>query len=432
MRASIRFFSRVAALAATLIVGAGCTERVLVPQTQAVQLNIELANQVAAGSRTVIVRVRYQTASGGLVSLLDQTTTVATGTQQLSVPVDLAKCLADAAHVGGATACRLRVLVELRDAATGALLDSIEMSPIDASPGAAPAAATVTVAAASTITVSGIPSSLIAGQSAQATGVVKDASGNTLARTVTWSSSNTAIATVDATTGQVTAVAPGTVQIIASSSGVTQSTSLTVLAAVASVSVSPSNHIMVVGSTVQLVVTLRDASNNVLTGRTISFTSSAPTVATVSASGLVSGLAAGTAFISIASEGRSTSATIIVSNPPLVSVTPSSMSQTHTFGQSSCPQAIGTITITNTSGAAVNFSGGSSHPSLTVSTPGGGAGGGPPSGSIAAGATAQLSVSFNCQSSQSVSGTVTITVRNQANTVTEFYNVTVTVPVVIP
>jgi hypothetical protein len=431
MRTSIGSIARAIALGATLVAGTACTEKVLVPQTQAVQLTIELASQVAGGSRTVTVRVRYQTASGSLVSLLDQVTTLGAGTHQLSVPVDLAKCLADVAHVGGATTCRLRVLVELRDAATGALLDSIEMSPIDASPGAAPAVATVTVAAASTITVSGIPSSLIAGQSAQPTGVVKDASGNTLARTVTWSSSNGAIATVNATTGQVTAIAPGTVQIVASSSGVTQATSLTVLAAVASISVNPSSALLTVGQTTQLIVTLRDASNNVLTGRTVTYSSSASTVASVSSSGVVAAVSAGTAIITSTSEGRSTTTSVTVNNPPLASVTPTSMGQTHTFGQSSCPQAIGTITITNTSGASVNFSANVPHASLRLTAPGG-----TPSSSVSggagAGATAQIAVTFNCASSQSVSSTVTVTVRNLANTVVETYTVAVSVPVVIP
>lgn len=430
MRASIRFFARAVALAATLIVGAGCTERVLVPQTQAVQLNIELANQVAGGSRTVTVRVRYQTTSGSLVSLLDQTTTVATGTQQLAVPVDLAKCLADAAHVGGATACRLRVLVELRDAATGSLLDSIEMSPIDASPGAAPAAATVTVAAASTITVTGIPATLIAGQSATATGVVKDASGNTLARTITWASSNQAIASVTPT-GLVIAQAPGTAQITASSGGISQVTSVTVLAAIASVTVNPSSASLFTGQTTQLIVTLRDINNNVITGRTISFASLAPTVATVSATGLVSAVAPGSAVIMISVEGSSITSVITVTNPPLASVTPTSMGQTHTFGQSSCPQSIGTITVTNTSGASVNFSANVPHASLRLTV----AAGTPSSsvsGGIGVGSTAQIAVTFNCASSQSVVSTVTVTVRNLANTVIETYNVSVNVPVVIP
>ncbi|MDQ8164584.1 MAG: Ig-like domain-containing protein, partial [Gemmatimonadota bacterium] len=256
MRTALRFIARTAALAAPLFVGAACTERVLVPQTQAVRLQLELASQVAGGSRTATVRVRYQTASGGLVSLLDQTTTVATGTQQLSVPVDLAKCLADAAHVGGPTTCRLRVTVELRDAASGTLLDTVELAAIDASPGAAPAATSVTVAAVSTVTVTGITSTLIQSQTAQATGVVKDAAGNTLGRPITWATSDAAIAVVSAA-GLVSAVAPGTVQIVATSGGVSQATALTVLPAAALMTVTVTGGpALLVGQTRQMIVTL--------------------------------------------------------------------------------------------------------------------------------------------------------------------------------
>ncbi len=430
MRTSFRFIARAAALAATLVVGAACTERVLVPQTQAVQLQLELASQVAGGSRTVTVRVRYQTASGGLVALLDQTSTVATGTQQLSVPVDLSKCLADAAHVGGPTTCRLRVTVELRDAASGTLLDTVELAAIDASPGAAPAATTVTVAAVSTITVTGVSATLIQGQAAQATGVVKDAAGNTLARPITWATSNAAVAVVSGA-GLVTAVAPGTVQIVASSGGVSQSTSVTVLPAVASISVNPSSASMFTGQTTQLVPTLRDANNNVLSGRPVTYSSSSAGVAAVSSSGLVSAIASGTAVITVASEGRTATVSITVSPMPLASVTPTSVSATHTFGQSSCPQAVGTITITTTSGVAVNFTASVPHASLRLAT----AAGSPSSsvsGGAAAGGTAQIAVSFNCASSQSVTSSVTVVVRNQANTITETYTVQVSVPVVVP
>lgn len=430
MRTPFRFIARAAALATTLVVGAACTERVFVPQTQAVQLQLELASQVAGGSRTVTVRVRYQTASGGVVSLLDQTTTVATGTQQISVPVDLAKCLADAAHVGGPTTCRLRVTVELRDAANGTLLDTVELAAIDASPGAAPAAATVTVAAVSTITVTGITSTLIQGQSAQATGVVKDAAGNTLARPITWSSSNIAVASVT-TTGLVIGQGPGTVQISATSGGVTQVTSLTVLAAVASMSVNPSTASLLTGQTTQLVVTLRDFNNNVITGRPISYSSSAPGVAAVSSTGLVSAVAAGSAVITISSEGRAITSLITVTNPPLASVTPTSVSATHTFGQSSCPQAVGAINVTNNSGATVNVTGSVPHASIRL-TPPSGSPSASVAGSISAGTSIQIAVTFNCASSQSVVTTVTVVVRNLANTITETYTVQVSVPVVVP
>jgi hypothetical protein len=57
------------------------------------------------------------------------------------------------------------------------------------------------------------------------TGTVYDALGATLADGITWTSSNTGVATVNASTGQVTAVAPGTATITGTSTVNTQRTS---------------------------------------------------------------------------------------------------------------------------------------------------------------------------------------------------------------
>jgi len=87
---------------------------------------------------------------------------------------------------------------------------------------------------------------------------------------------------------------------------------------VATVTVSPATASVQVGATVQLSATTRDANGNVLTGRTIGWTSSNTSVATVSASGLVSGVAAGSSQITATSEGKTGSAAITVtaSQPP--------------------------------------------------------------------------------------------------------------------
>jgi uncharacterized protein YjdB len=60
-----------------------------------------------------------------------------------------------------------------------------------------------------------------------------------------------------------------------------------------------------------------DATGVVLTGRAVSWTSSDPRVATVSASGGVSGVAAGRVTITATSEGRRATATVIVTGPPV-------------------------------------------------------------------------------------------------------------------
>ncbi|MGE0441821.1 MAG: Ig-like domain-containing protein [Gemmatimonadales bacterium] len=83
-------------------------------------------------------------------------------------------------------------------------------------------------------------------------------------------------------------------------------------APVATVVVAPGAASMVPLETVQLTATPRDAAGTALTGRSIAWASNASGVATVSASGLVSAVAAGSATISATSEGQTGSAAVTV------------------------------------------------------------------------------------------------------------------------
>ena len=81
---------------------------------------------------------------------------------------------------------------------------------------------------------------------------------------------------------------------------------------VASVEVTPGTATLTPPATVQLTAVAKDASGNALTGKTISWNSSATAVASVSSSGLVTGVAAGTATISASSDGKQGQATVTV------------------------------------------------------------------------------------------------------------------------
>ena len=72
---------------------------------------------------------------------------------------------------------------------------------------------------------------------------------------------------------------------------------------VASVTISPGPATLSVGGTTQLSATMRDAQGNVLTGRTVTWTTSAQGVATVSTTGLVTAVAVGTSQVRATSEG---------------------------------------------------------------------------------------------------------------------------------
>jgi hypothetical protein len=90
---------------------------------------------------------------------------------------------------------------------------------------------------------------------------------------------------------------------------------------VASVSVSPSAPSLSAGTTLQLSATTTDAANNVLTAPAITWSSSDQARATVSATGLVTGVAAGQATISATSEGKVGAASVTVTTVP-ASTTP--------------------------------------------------------------------------------------------------------------
>ena len=98
-------------------------------------------------------------------------------------------------------------------------------------------------------------------------------------------------------------------------SNVASGTTAAVTVPVASVSVSPATASLTVGQTVQLTPTPKDANGSPLTGRTVTWASSAPGVASVDGSGLVTETGAGAATITATSEGQSGSAAITVTAP---------------------------------------------------------------------------------------------------------------------
>ena len=170
---------------------------------------------------------------------------------------------------------------------------------------------------AAAVTVSLAPSQITIGQTAKATAVATNSSGDTLAgRTPTWSSSATSVARVSSS-GVVTGVAAGTAQIRAVVDAASGTAPVTVTVAsspapVARVSVALSSSTISAGSTTQATATARDASGNVLTGRTVTWASTNTSAAIVSATGLVTGVAAGAATITATSEGKSGTASVTV------------------------------------------------------------------------------------------------------------------------
>ncbi len=162
--------------------------------------------------------------------------------------------------------------------------------------------------------------SLVAGTTTQLTATPRDAAGAALPRAVSWSSGASSVATVSAT-GLVTAVAPGTAEIRATSEGVTGSTTVTVTAVpIATVTIAEPG-VLVPGELAPLQATARDAAGAVLEGRAFTWTSASAAVATVSATGVVTAVAPGTAEIRATSEGITGSATVTVIPVPIATLT---------------------------------------------------------------------------------------------------------------
>jgi len=158
---------------------------------------------------------------------------------------------------------------------------------------------TVGVAPVATVSVNLGSSALSAGQTTQASAVARDAYGNVLTgRSVAWSSLNTSVATVSIT-GVVTAVAAGSATIRATVETKIGDASMTVgtPVPVATVSASLNATSLSPGQTTQAVALARDASGNLLTGRSVAWSSLNPGVATVSSGGVVTAVAAGSATI---------------------------------------------------------------------------------------------------------------------------------------
>jgi len=184
------------------------------------------------------------------------------------------------------------------------------------------------------IEISGLPGIMRVGGAAQLTAAAFDASHTPLpGRTATWSTSDAAIATVGATTGLVTAIAPGSATITATVDRARQTQSVIVLPApVAFVTVTLDSSTLQINETEQATAVTLDGDRKVLSGRALEWKSDNPAVASVSATGLVTAIRPGISLISASSEGASApgvALTVTRGNPAdapqITAVTPSTL-----------------------------------------------------------------------------------------------------------
>lgn len=147
------------------------------------------------------------------------------------------------------------------------------------------------------------------GETATLTATVKP--DNASDKTVTWSSSKTSVATVDAN-GKVTAVAEGNATITAKAGNKSATCSVTVtknVVAVESITLDKSSLELNEGETATLVATVKPDN---ATNKTVTWSSSRTSVATVDANGKVTAVAEGTATITAQAGDKTASCTVTV------------------------------------------------------------------------------------------------------------------------
>ena len=165
-----------------------------------------------------------------------------------------------------------------------------------------------------TVTVSPAATELAAlDATVQLSAEVEDQQGWVMAgATVTWASSATAVATVDAT-GLVTAVGNGTATITATAGEASGSAAVTVAQVVSSVTVAPAEaNFAALSDTLRLTAEAFDANGHAVAGAELSWETSDDAVATVDATGLLTTVANGTTTITATAGEAAGSATVTV------------------------------------------------------------------------------------------------------------------------
>ena len=132
----------------------------------------------------------------------------------------------------------------------------------------------------------------------------------------TWLSTNTSVAlldTVQATRAHAIAGANGTTSIQATAQGVTGAATLNVAQVLTAIDLQPATLVVAVGGTASVVARGKDANNRYISGGSFSYSSSAPSIATVgSTSGLVTGVGNNATANITATSGSITSNTAVV------------------------------------------------------------------------------------------------------------------------
>lgn len=216
-------------------------------------------------------------------------------------------------------------------------------------------------------------SSLAPGLSQQfdAVGSYSDNTNHDLTTSATWSSSNPAAATIDGS-GLATAVAIGTTSVSAVLGGGTGSTNLTVAPSLVSIQVSPQNPSYAAGTTQPFTAmgTFSDGSTQDVTA-SVTWTSSTPSVATITSGGVASCIVTGQSTITAAAGSVNSFTLLTVTPATLVAITINPANPTVAIGQNQQFAATGQYSDGSTQNLTISVSWSSSTPSVAgISTTG--------------------------------------------------------------
>ena len=185
---------------------------------------------------------------------------------------------------------------------------------VSATVGGKTGVANVVVLGVSTVVIGPSVLALVEGDVRDLQATTTLSNGSSGVRAATWVSNAPVVATVS-NTGRVTALSAGTAIISATVGGVSATTTLTIARRVSSIGLNISARALATGETVTLVPTLTFSDNSSVIGKTVTFTSSAAAVASVSATGVVTALTTGVTTVSATVDGRVATALITVRLP---------------------------------------------------------------------------------------------------------------------
>ena len=203
--------------------------------TATVAVPVQITVPANAGTLKVQAAASYDRQGGAAGALgASRELNAAAGAQTLSVPVDLASCLADTTRAGGSATTTCAVHLQLTLTAGGTAVDARNAGPFTLAGGASlTSSTTITFAPVAAVQVVGGANAAraVIGTPLPLTAQALDAAGNVLAdRAVRWTSSAPAVATVDSLTGVVTPVTAGSASITASVAGHTGARTVNVVA----------------------------------------------------------------------------------------------------------------------------------------------------------------------------------------------------------